>query len=169
MKWTSSGFWLWNGKKDRNYKRKIQLQLFIRLFIGTCCPFLQKLPSEKYALLHSFECRKHKHDLIIGEMRCYSAIQIPVNPFLKPVAGQHLLLEEQFWMYYFGQACPKSDPRAKCGPRPNFDWPAASFIMNRIRPMASILYTIDNTNRLTIICSSHYMWPSWQKLWTPLT
>ena len=65
------------------------------------------------------------------------------------------------------QASPKSGLRAKRSPQPNFDWPVTWFIMNGIQPAASIADTIDNTNRLTIICSSHHMWPSWQKLCTP--
>ena len=66
------------------------------------------------------------------------------------------------------QACPKSGLWVECCPCPNFGWPMASFIMNGMLPVAIIVDIVDNTDRLTIICSSHHMWPSWQKLWTPL-
>ena len=74
---------------------------------------------------------------------------------------------KSFCIEYLDQAYPKSGPLAKCGPRPNFDQRVALIIMNGIWPAASIVDTIDSTNRLTIIRSPHHMWPSWQKLWTP--
>ena len=80
---------------------------------------------------------------------------------IKPGALEcNLHIRILLFIYCLWQACPTPSAQAKWGPWPNFDQPVAWFIMNGIWPTTSIVDTIDGTNRLTIICLSHHMWPS---------